>query len=216
VGLLGDLGDGQLQASLPDPLATLADGGHVIVLHPGLDLTTALGCGPIPATDLVPAPPPASAPPAPLPSLAGETLTPPSPRAAAPDPACVGIREWVEATDGRLDHLADLSAEADRLAALYDLPGYVAALQTFAGAAQVAAADQASGPVPDLALSANEQVLAVYAVMYEAASLYLRYYTMEMTIEVLGQAAAAYQRAQQAAGEARGETSRLTATCEGP
>jgi hypothetical protein len=48
LGLLGDVSSGQVQVTLPLPLSSLADGGHVIVLHPGLDLATALGCGSIP------------------------------------------------------------------------------------------------------------------------------------------------------------------------
>lgn len=59
-GLLGDVGTtGQLAATVPVPFSTIADGGHVLVIHPGLDLATALACGAIPlaaATDSTPAP----------------------------------------------------------------------------------------------------------------------------------------------------------------
>ena len=49
VGLLGDLGAaGQISTVVPVTYATIADGRHVVVFHPGLDLATALGCGQIP------------------------------------------------------------------------------------------------------------------------------------------------------------------------
>jgi hypothetical protein len=51
VGLLGNVGGtGVVQATLPLALTSLADGGHVIALHPGLDLASVLSCGVIPAT----------------------------------------------------------------------------------------------------------------------------------------------------------------------
>ena len=49
VGLLGDVGAaGQISTTIPVPYTTVADGQHVVVFHPGLDLATALGCGQIP------------------------------------------------------------------------------------------------------------------------------------------------------------------------
>jgi hypothetical protein len=52
VALLGNVGAaGQVHATVPVPFETLTDGGHVVVFHPGLDLSTALGCGAIPATE---------------------------------------------------------------------------------------------------------------------------------------------------------------------
>lgn len=48
-GLLGDVGTtGQVAATVPVSFATIADGRHVLVFHPGLDLATALACGAIP------------------------------------------------------------------------------------------------------------------------------------------------------------------------
>ena len=52
VGLLGDLGGGQIQTTLPLPFANLVDGAHVVAFHLGLDLASALGCGAIPALDV--------------------------------------------------------------------------------------------------------------------------------------------------------------------
>jgi hypothetical protein len=50
VGLLGDVGTtGQLAVTVPLAFASIADGTHVVVLHPGLDLGTTLACGAIPA-----------------------------------------------------------------------------------------------------------------------------------------------------------------------
>ena len=67
VALLGDLGaGGQVQVTVPVPFETLADGGHVVAFHPGLDMTTLVGCGVIPAVAAPPDVPAASlAPPAP-------------------------------------------------------------------------------------------------------------------------------------------------------
>ncbi len=48
VGLLGDLGTaGQISTVIPIALSGIADGAHVIAFHEGLDLSTAVGCGPI-------------------------------------------------------------------------------------------------------------------------------------------------------------------------
>jgi hypothetical protein len=124
------------------------------------------------------------------------------------------VPEWVDATEARLDQLADLADEADRLAAAFDLPGYVTAIQTFSVAAEGAGIDQASGDVPDVAGAANDQAVAAFAAMYEAAALYLHYYTAEMTPQVFARAAAAYQEAQRKADAARREASRVSAECE--
>ena len=49
VGLVGEIeGSAQVQATVPVSLGELADGGHVIALHPGLDLATTIACGAIP------------------------------------------------------------------------------------------------------------------------------------------------------------------------
>jgi hypothetical protein len=49
VGLLGDVGTtGQLATTVPLAFGDIADGGHVVAIHPGLDLSTALACGAIP------------------------------------------------------------------------------------------------------------------------------------------------------------------------
>lgn len=60
VALLGDLGaGGQVQTVVPLAMGTLTDGSHAVVFHPGLDLSTSLGCGDIPAVE---APAPTGAP----------------------------------------------------------------------------------------------------------------------------------------------------------
>jgi hypothetical protein len=218
VGLLGDLGDGQLQAELPLALETLADGGHVIVLHPGLDLALALGCGAIPAVDLV-APPPDSVAPLPAPSAAvvtGGAGASAAPTSAVPEPGCEGVAAWAEASAARLDTLEDLADEADRLATLFDLPGYVAAIETYARAAEASAADQLSHPVPEIAQEANARALAAYATMVDAASLFLRYYTTEMTPDVFARAVSTHDQARRMVDELRRDTGRLTAMCESP
>jgi hypothetical protein len=136
--------------------------------------------------------------------------------APAIDPACAGVPEWVEATNGRLDELQDLAAEAVRIAGLYDLAGYLAAIEDFSSAAQAAALDQAASAVPKAASPANDQALATYGAMIDAASLYIHYYTVEMTPQAYGLADAAYEQASRMAGDTRRELGRLTAMCEGP
>jgi hypothetical protein len=91
------------------------------------------------------------------------------------------VAGWAEATEGRLAELADLAAEADRLASLFDLAGYLGAIQAYAQAVEAAAIDQQTQPVPAVAVEANDQAMAAYATMRDAASLFIRYYTMEMT-----------------------------------
>jgi hypothetical protein len=62
VGLLGELQDGQAQATVPLSLAAIGDGGYVVAFHPGLDLAAILGCGAIPRVDVPVASPPVGAP----------------------------------------------------------------------------------------------------------------------------------------------------------
>lgn len=50
VALLGDV-SATSQVTVTNRFAALADGGHVLALHAGLDLTTAIGCGPIPLAE---------------------------------------------------------------------------------------------------------------------------------------------------------------------
>jgi hypothetical protein len=224
VGLLGELGDGQLGSSLPLALGSLADGGHVVVLHRGLELAEAIGCGPIPALAVAPGPAASAAPlPEGSPSAApvATLTTPASPTPASPsptaiDPACVGVADWSAATEARLDELQALSDEADRLAGLFDLPGYVGAIEAFAAAVQSAAAEQASRPVPGAASSVNDQALTTYAALGDAAALFLHYYTVEMTFEIYGLATSTWDQAKGMVSDLRRETSRLLATCEGP
>ncbi len=56
VALLGDVSSTS-QVSIANPLASVADGGHVLALHAGLDLATAVGCGAIPRAVGAPADP---------------------------------------------------------------------------------------------------------------------------------------------------------------
>jgi hypothetical protein len=165
-------------------------------------------------------PAPASAAPAPPSAASGAPVaTGASPAASRPppiDPVCVGVPEWVAATETRLDELAALSEEADRLAAVFDLPGYVEAIRVFMAATHAAAADQASEAIPEPAVEANEQALATYAALVEAASLFLYYYTVEMAYETFVRATSTYEQASRMVADLRRETSRLTATCEGP
>ena len=215
VGLLGDLADGQLQADLPLPLEAIADGGHVIVLHPGLDLGASLGCGPIPALT---GPAPGSAAPLPPASVAPVVGSEPSisATAAGPGPECEGVAEWADATDARLDDLQRSADEADRLASVFDLAGYVTAIQAYATAVEAAAVEQMSPPVPVIAQEANDRTLVAYATMLEAASLFLNYYTVEMSQDVFGRAASTYAQAVDMADKLRSDTGRLSAMCEGP
>ncbi len=54
VALLGLIPDRALiTTTLAAPFATLADGGHALVVHPGMDFATVLGCGTIPAVATV-------------------------------------------------------------------------------------------------------------------------------------------------------------------
>jgi hypothetical protein len=136
--------------------------------------------------------------------------------AQGPGPECKGVAAWADATDARLDEIQGLADEADRLASVFDLPGYVAAIQAYAAGVEAAAVAQLSPPVPALAQEANDRTLAAYATMLEAASLFLHYYTVEMTPQVFGQARSTYERAIGMAGQLRSDTARLGAMCEGP
>jgi hypothetical protein len=58
VALLGDV-SATSQVAAANPFESLTDGQHVLVLHLGLDLTQAVGCGAIPAVAATVTPPPA-------------------------------------------------------------------------------------------------------------------------------------------------------------
>jgi hypothetical protein len=135
--------------------------------------------------------------------------------AAASNLDCEGVAAWARSTDDRLDALQALADEADRLASVFDLAGYVMAIDAYASAVDAAAAQQMSPPVPVMAEEANARALAAYSTMREAASLFLHYYTVEMSPDVFGQAASTYADAVDLAARLRSDTGRLRATCEG-
>lgn len=93
VGLVGELAvNGQTQAIIPaPPLATLADGNHVIALHPGLDFTGVIACGAIPRTAVGPRPQP----------------QPPV------NDTCAGVPAWVTSARARLARITEMETLAN-------------------------------------------------------------------------------------------------------
>jgi hypothetical protein len=125
VGLVGTLAsNGQTQATIPAPLATLADGSHVIALHPGLDLGRVVACGAIPQTDVGPAP------------------EPPPPV----DDTCTGVPAWVTSAQARLARIQELETLASN-AQMAGIPAYVTQLATNIGETR-AMADLARAETP--------------------------------------------------------------------
>jgi hypothetical protein len=193
----------------------VADGVHVIVLHPGLDLATTLGCGTIPTASVL-APVAATASPytaSPVPVAMPSAVIAASPQAES---ACIGVIEWAEATNARLDELDALADDANEVAGRFDLPAYVAAIEAFAVAVQAASAAQASQAVPDPAAAANGQVLVAYGRLLESASLFQRYYTVEMSFDTYALATSTYEEALGLVAGVRRETGRLIGGCASP
>ena len=136
VGLIGELAaSGQGQALIPVPLATLADGSHVIALHPGLDFATILACGLIPASGLVPGPVPAT----------------PEP---VVDATCAGVPEWITATKARLDRLTELDKELAKQSA-----NYLPTLANHVGQIGAMISQMQAEIVPPASAAAHEQFI---------------------------------------------------------
>ena len=114
VGLVGEIGgSAQVQATVPVSLGELADGGHVIALHPGLDLATTIACGAIPAAEV-------QVPPLPLPSAPAVPI-----ETTGPSAECQLMPEWIGVTERRLDRVQELLDAANKSAAGSDLNAYL-------------------------------------------------------------------------------------------
>ncbi len=137
VGLVGELNaTGQAQAIVPVPISTLADGAHVIVLHPGLDLGTSVACGLIPLTDT---------------GVVVPVL--PTPGTAQ----CQGVPAWVATTKTRLGTLKTLNDAANKAAAGVNIQAYLSTLATNIGQVQ-AMIDQAQADVVPPAATATQEL----------------------------------------------------------
>jgi hypothetical protein len=147
VGLLGQLGTGgQAQATVPLPISTLADGTHVIALHPGLALATTLACGAIPAVAPDDAPP-----------------------AAGGD--CAGVPDWVARTQERLDRLEVLRKAQD--AVYVDFSAYVETLAANMGEVQAMVEQMRVEEVPPGAATVHQQMVTTLQLAVDATQLFL-------------------------------------------
>ena len=206
VGLLGDVGTtGQLAATVPVSFATIADGGHVLVVHPGLDLAAALACGAIPLTDV----PIASA----TPTAAGPTVEPTLVPTAAPtaDTACAGVDTWVSATLARFDAVRQM---ADDLTTTMNagMAAYAQALAENVVAVQRLQIDQQAGAVPASAGDAQSAVIRMLQKLAEAYDLMAQAYTSGNTA-VLQQGLSAASEAQGLATAARTAIRSIATPC---
>ena len=197
VALLGDVSaGGQVQVSVPVAFETLADGGHLLAFHPGLDMTTLVGCGTIPTATLLPGPedaaasaaPPIASGAPPIASLAppvsslapvAEPVVPPATQAplpmeepapaTTPDAACVGVPDWISSTEARLTRIDEALSDLNAIAGRYDLPAYLAGLASFEGELGTMATRQAEEPVPGLAGELNVKVVEGFTTYMDAA-----------------------------------------------
>lgn len=205
VGLLGDVGTtGQLAATVPVSFATIADGAHVLAIHPGLDLATAFACGAIPRIDdpLGSAAPPAAA-----------TTAPTVPPTAAPttDTACAGVDAWVSATLSRFDAVKRM---ADDLTTVQNagMAAYAQALAANAVAVQQLQIDQQGAAVPASAADAQAAVIRMLQKLAEAYDLMAQAYTSGNTA-VLQQGLSAASEAQGLATAARTAMREVATPC---
>lgn len=204
VALLGDVSiTGQVQTQVPVALEVLADGAHVIVFHPGLDLATALGCGLIPAA-VVGAPEPEPQP---------EPLPEPVVEPPAPDPACLGARDWITATEARLTRVNELLAEADRVAGRFDVAAYTTALANLEGELGVMIGRQLEGPVPAIAAEVNGKAVLAYETFADAARQLIDVLLVNADVASYSQAVARYEEGLAVVTDVRREIGRISATC---
>ena len=196
VGLIGQLSaTGQAQATVPVPVGQLADGNHVIALHPGLDFSMTSGCGQIPRAD----------------AAAGPVVAPEDPPAAA-GAACAGVTEWVTTTKTRLARLTELQTE---LARQVDSSGYVTTLASNVGHVQAMLSTMQSETVPASAQTVHQQfVAALQAVVVASTEIMQSFATGDTAL---------YQRALTRAQDAGEEIVKVTtaaaqleATCPAP
>lgn len=205
VALLGDVSaTGQIQTTIPVPLDALTDGRHVIVFHPGLDLATAVACGRIPAIDGVAdvGPPPVDEPPIEDP--------------AAPDPGCLGVADWVAATEARLDRVSELLDEADGIAARMDVAATAAALASLEGELGAMVARQSQEPVPPAVADVAQAAISAYEALAGATHLTYEALTFPTDAASSARAAAAYEEAAGLMGEVRRDLGRLRGECTVP
>lgn len=205
VGLLGDVGTtGQLAATVPVSFATIADGAHVLAIHPGLDLATAVACGAIPRIDI----PVVS----PAPSAAA-TATPTAPPTAAPttDMACAGVDTWVTSALSRFDAVKRM---ADDLTTTMSagMAAYAQALADNAVAVQQLQIDQQGVAVPAPAADAQPAVIRMLQKLAEAYDLMAQAYTSGNTA-VLQQGLSAASEAQGLATAARTAIREVATPC---
>ena len=148
---------------------------------------------------------------APLPLTPAPEPTP-SPVPTA-DPECVGVPAWVDATRARLDRIVDLQAEADAFIGDGDVDGYVASVGAFAGEIRALLAQQETELVPDIARSANEEVITTFGHYIEAGETLYRHITVSASPGLYERFLDAIKAANEGAGKVRSQLGDLAGEC---
>lgn len=195
VGLIGELSaTGQAQATLPLPIGSVADGGHVIVLHEGLDLASSIACGLIPASET-------------------GIVVPPLPSASpAPGGECDGVPAWVAAAKARLERLKELEDAANKAAV--DLATYLNTIASNIGQGQAMLAEMQSEAVPTTATAAQQLFIGALQSGLDAANLLLEAFS-QADNQLYQQALTAANDANQALLKVRTAVGELDARCPG-
>lgn len=217
--LLGDVSaGGQVQVKVPIAFATLTDGGHVVSLHPGLDMTMQLGCGTIPAVAaIVPidADPndtpvaPVAAPPTPEPTPEPPVAQPPP----TPDPGCAGLEAWVSASEGSITRISEALADLNTVAGRGDLVGYLSGLASLEGELRVMVARQAQEFAPEAATDVNTQLVRAYETYIDAARQIYDALTINVDATAYSRAVARYEEANTLVGEIQRDMGELKGRC---
>lgn len=215
VGLAGDVGTtGQVAATIPVPFAVVADGAHVLALHPGLDLATTIACGAIPlvATTATPGPGASAAPPpTPAPSPARPTPVPPTAAPPSADTACEGVEAWVTGTLARFDAVKAL-ADGLTTAMNAGMAAYAQTLADDALAIQRLQIEQQQVAVPGSATDAQTAVIDMLRTLAEAYDLMAQAYGTS-NMAVLQQGLNAASEAQALATAARSAVRQVATPC---
>lgn len=163
-GLVGNLSAaGQVASTIPVGIATLADGAHVIAIHPGLDVTRALACGAVPATAIDNVVPP----------LGGEGGGQENPA----QPGCDAVRAWITATTTRLDQLQKLQDDANRAGGGTDVQAYLSVVATNMGVLRSMVLELRAQALPPEAASLQEQLINALTTAFDSGDLLLRAFT---------------------------------------
>jgi hypothetical protein len=129
------------------------------------------------------------------------------------DPACLGVADWVAATEARITRVNEALADLSAIAGRYDLPAYLSGLASLEGEMQVMLASQAQEPAPAAAAGANAQAITAFETYIDAARQIYDSMTVSVDVNSYSRAMARYDEARTLVGEVQRGIGQLKGTC---